>query len=350
MSGGVDSSVTAALLLEQGYDVAGLTLRLWSEADDLAGPKDSETDAVRDARLVADQLNIQHRILDCTQKFREQVVDYFIDEYARGRTPNPCIACNRSIKFGFLLESALGLGADYLATGHYARVRQAVTGHQLLRGRDRTKDQSYVLYMLGQDQLRRVLLPIGDYTKVEIRDMARRLNLRTSTRPESQDICFVCDLPPTGRDYRRFLRTYAPDTIRPGPILDLEGRQLGQHKGLPLYTVGQRRGLGIAWTEPLYVMRVDVARNALIVGPASALGRERLIVDNVSYVAESPPSYPAAVTCKIRYTGREVAATLLSEKDHHVSVHLASPLRDITPGQAAVFYRDEVVLGGGIIV
>lgn len=349
MSGGVDSSVAAALLLEQGYDVFGLTLRLWSEADDLFTSSDDETDAIRDARLVADKLGISHRVLDCTQEFREKVVDYFIDEYARGHTPNPCLACNRHIKFGFLLETALSLGADYVATGHYARVKHTAAGYQLVRGRDATKDQSYVLYMLNQRHLCHLLLPCGDYTKREIRDIAHHLNLPTHDRPESQDICFVCDLPPTGRDYRRFLRTYAPKTIRPGPILDLEGRELGRHQGLPFYTIGQRRGLGIAWPEPLYVIRVDAAQNALIVGPSAMLGKQELLVTGVSFVSGSPPTYPAQVTTKIRYTGSEVSATLHPAPDNQVMVHLAVPLRDITPGQAAVFYDREVVLGGGTI-
>jgi tRNA-specific 2-thiouridylase len=349
MSGGVDSSVAAALLLDQGYDVYGLTLRLWSEADDLSPSTADETDAIRDARLVAAKLGIPLQILDCAQRFQEQVVGYFIHEYARGHTPNPCLACNRHIKFGFLLETALAQGADYVATGHYARTRQAAHVYQLLRGRDQAKDQSYVLYMLGQDQLRHILLPDGDYTKKEIRRIAHTLDLPTHDRPESQDICFVCDLPPTGRDYRRFLRTYAPETIRPGPILDLEGHVLGEHQGLPFYTVGQRRGLGIAWSEPLYVIRVDAPQNALIVGPASALGSQHLLVTGVSYVASLPPAYPASVTVKIRYTGSEVHATLHPAPEDKVAIRLDVPLRDITPGQAAVFYQDEVVLGGGII-
>jgi tRNA-specific 2-thiouridylase len=349
MSGGVDSSVAAALLIDQGYDVSGLTLRLWSEADDQPTAAGGETDAVRDARLVTKTLGIPHRVIDCTLQFREHVVDYFIREYTRGHTPNPCLACNRHIKFGFLLDKALDLGADYIATGHYARILQPETGYQLLRGTDRSKDQSYVLYMLTQRHLRRILFPNGGYAKSQIRDIASSLDLPTSSKPESQDICFVCDLPPTGRDYRRFLRAYAPEAIRPGPILDLEGRKLGQHQGLPFYTIGQRRGLGIAWTEPLYVIRLDAAQNAVIVGPASSLGRQRLQVADVNYVSGSPPIFPAQVTVKIRYTGREVPATLYPLTETQVSVALSRPLRDVTPGQAAVFYRGEAVLGGGII-
>lgn len=347
MSGGIDSSVAAALLLEKGYDVFGITLRLWSEAGDRSNR--DETDAIRDARLVAKKLGISHQVLDSAQRFKAQVVDYFIREYARGHTPNPCLACNRHIKFGFLLQTVLGQGADYVATGHYARVRRTAVNYQLLRSRDKVKDQSYVLYMLGQDQLRHLLFPNGDYTKDEIRALARVHDLPTHDRPESQDLCFVCDQPPNGRDYRRFLRTYAPEAICPGPILDLAGKELGQHQGLPFYTIGQRRGLGIAWTEPLYVLRIDAKRNALIVGPAPLLGRQELLVTDVSYVAGLPPAYPAPVTTKIRYTGREVPGTLYVPQDDTVTVRLERPLRDITPGQAAVFYRGEVVLGGGII-
>jgi tRNA-specific 2-thiouridylase len=349
MSGGVDSSVAAALLLKQGYDVSGLTLRLWSEADDQPASNGAETGAIRDARRVADMLGIPHRVLDCTQQFKEHVVDDFIREYARGHTPNPCVACNRHIKFGFLLETALDLGADYVATGHYARVREVDAGYQLLRGTDRGKDQSYVLYHLVQRHLRRILLPVGDYTKGAIRELASGFGLPISDKPESQDICFVCDLPPTGRDYRRFLRAYAPEAIQPGPILDLEGRKVGRHQGLPFYTIGQRRGLGIAWKEPLYVARLDASQNAVIVGPASSLGRERLLVNDVSYISGSPPAFPAVVTVKIRYTGTEIPATLRPAAGNQVSVSLSRPLRDVTPGQAAVFYRDQQVVGGGTI-
>jgi tRNA-specific 2-thiouridylase len=284
------------------------------------------------------------------------VVDYFVDEYARGHTPNPCLACNRNIKFGYLMDIALSLDAHHLATGHYARVEWVDGHYQLLRGIDRSKDQSYVLYMLGQEQLGHVLFPLGGYTKPQVREIATRHRLPVADKDESQDICFVRD-----QDYRRFLRDHAPATVRPGPILDRLGQELGQHQGLPFYTIGQRRGLGIAvprgttQQEPLYVQAIDAAHNALIVGPAAQLGRQTFEVADASFVAGSPPPCPASVTVKVRYTGREVGAILVpvdvacSGDWGRLRVALDEPLRDITPGQGAVFYQGQVVLGGGII-
>lgn len=344
MSGGVDSSVAAALLTEQGYEVIGLMLHLWSEPGAGADNRCCTPEAVQDARQVARVLGIPFHLLNCARRFREQVVEYFVREYARGRTPNPCLVCNRRIKFGFLLQMALSLEADYIATGHYARVREVEGQYQLLRGIDAAKDQSYVLYMLGQEQLRHTLFPLGEYAKPEVREIAARWGLPVAAREESQDVCFVRD-----HDYRRFLRAYAPESVRPGPILDRSGREIGQHQGLPFYTVGQRRGLGIAWTEPLYVLELDAGRNALIAGPASQLGRQELQVGEVSFVAGHAPRLPAAASVKIRYTGNEAAATLYPGDAGTIHVSLSTPLRDVTPGQGAVFYRDDLVLGGGII-
>jgi tRNA-specific 2-thiouridylase len=360
MSGGVDSSVAAALLVEQGYEVIGIMLHLWSEPGPGVDNRCCTPQAVEDARRVARALGIPFRVLNSARRFKEQVVEYFVREYACGHTPNPCLACNRHIKFGYLLDIARSLDAHYLATGHYARVRRVDGQCQLLRGCDRTKDQSYVLYMLGQEQLRHVLFPLGTYTKPQVRALAARLNLPVADKEESQDICFVRD-----QDYRRFLRDHASHAVRPGPILDTTGQVIGQHQGLPLYTIGQRRGLGIAalpgtaQPEPLYVLAIEAARNALIVGPASQLGGRSLQVKNVSFVAGLPPRFPAKVTTQIRYTGEEVAATLTSwsgcakaaapTNTGTLQVSLEESLRDITPGQGAVFYQDEVVLGGGII-
>jgi tRNA-specific 2-thiouridylase len=344
MSGGVDSSIAAALLVKQGYDVLGLMLHLWSEPGPGADNRCCTPEAVEDARYVAHALGIPFRLLNGTRRFREHVVEYFVREYACGHTPNPCLACNRHIKFGYLLDMALSLDVDYVATGHYARVRQVGERYQLLRGIDPDKDQSYVLHMLGQKHLRHVLFPLGEYTKPQVRAMAEKFGLPVADKPESQDICFVRD-----QDYRRFLRTYAPEAVRPGPILDAAGQVIGQHQGLPFYTIGQRRGLGIAWSEPLYVLALDAARNALIVGPASQLGRQSLAVTEVSFVAGHPPPLPASVTTKIRYTGNEMEATLYPGDKRNLFVTLERPLRDVTPGQGAVFYQGEVVLGGGII-
>ena len=348
LSGGVDSAVAAALLVERGYEVIGVMLRLWSEPGDGADNRCCTPEAVEDARQVARVLGIPFYLLNCERGFKFHVVDPFIREYACGRTPNPCLACNRHIKFGYLMQMALALDASYLATGHYARVQQVNGGYRLLRGIDPRKDQSYVLYMLDQEQLRHTLFPIGEYTKPEVRAMAERWKLPVAAKGDSQDVCFVRD-----HDYRRFLGTYAPEAIYPGPILDSAGREIGQHGGLPFYTIGQRRGLGIAWSEPLYVLEVDVDRNALIVGPASELGAQRLRVREARARSSSspghPPPAPASVMAKVRYTGREVGATLHPRDDGIVEVSLATPLRDIAPGQAAVFFRGEALLGGGII-
>ena len=344
MSGGVDSSLAAALLVEQGYEVIGVMLRLWGEAGGGADNRCCTPDAVEDARRVARSLGIAFYLLNCESRFRTYVVDRFVRAYAEGRTPNPCLSCNRHIKFGFLLQMALSLDAEYLATGHYARVDQTNGECRLLRGIDEQKDQSYVLYMLGQEQLQHVLFPIGEYTKLQVREMSARRGLPVATKPDSQDLCFV-----RANDYRQFLRSYAPEVICPGPILDSSGSQIGQHSGLPFYTIGQRRGLGIAWSEALYVLDVDPGRSALIVGPASELGWQNMQVADVAFVRGSRPHLPAHVTTKIRYTGREVEATLCAEDAGGVRVRLSAPARDITPGQAAVFYRGEVVLGGGVI-
>jgi tRNA-specific 2-thiouridylase len=344
MSGGVDSSVAAALLVERGYEVIGLMLRLWSEPGEGAENRCCTPDAVEDARRVARTLEIPFYLLNCERRFKAYVVDPFIRAYACGRTPNPCPACNRHIKFGYLMQMASALDADYLATGHYARVRRADGQYRLLRGIDPRKDQSYVLYMLGQEQLRHTLFPIGEYTKAQVREMAAGWGLPAADKRDSQDICFVRD-----HDYRRFLQVYAPEAIRPGPVLDSGGREIGRHKGLPFYTIGQRRGLGIAWSEPLYVLEMDAARNALTVGPASELGAQSLRVMDVSFVIGHPPHLPAFASAKIRYTGQEVEATLRPGGDGIVNVHLTTPVRDVAPGQAAVFYRGEILLGGGII-
>jgi tRNA-specific 2-thiouridylase len=347
MSGGVDSTMAAALLVERGYDVIGVMMRLWADDSGAEGSAQNRCctpQAVADARRVAQTLGIPFYLRKVEREFKRWVVDTFCREYAAGRTPNPCLACNRHIRFPFLLQQALALGADGMATGHYARVRHRDGRYELLKGVDARKDQSYVLYMLGQEPLRHLLLPVGEYTKGQIRALARERGLPVADRPESQEVCFIGD-----GDYRAFLRRHVPEAIVPGPILDLSGRVLGRHRGLPFYTIGQRHGLGIAVGEPIYVLETDRARNGLIVGPASALGRRELIASQVSFVAGEMGSAPLAVTAKIRYTAIGVEATVTPLGAERVRVVFVRPLRDITPGQGVVFYQGEVVLGGGTI-
>lgn len=345
LSGGVDSAVAAALLVQAGISVVGVTMRVWQEpppTPDLAPLPDPAVGAQR----VADRLGFPLYVIDVQEPFKRHVVERFIAEYRAGRTPNPCLYCNRTIKFGELLNQALALGAGRLATGHYARVRRAPDGQtwQLLKGVDPNKDQSYVLYVLGQRELERSLFPLGELTKANVRQMAAQFGLQTAHTAESQDLCFVCD-----GDYRRFLQRYAPQIFQPGPILDTQGREIGRHKGLAWYTVGQREGIGIAAAEALYVLRIDPTHNALIVGPKRELGRDRLTAGEVNWIAGSPPPTTVVAEAKIRYRARAVRAHVTPLPDHRAEVVFDEPLRDITPGQGVVWYQDDLVLGGGII-
>jgi tRNA-specific 2-thiouridylase len=346
MSGGVDSSVAAALLVEQGFDVIGMMLRLWSEDCGESGSNRCCTPSqMADARRIADQLGIPFYVIDTQEVFRRTVVQFFIDRYAAGDTPNPCMECNRLIRFDWLLNHALALGAEHLATGHYARIARTLDGTvRLLRGCDPGKDQSYVLSVLTQDKLRHAMFPVGDYAKPEVRRMAGRFGLPVAHKHDSQDLCFLAD-----GDYRRFLREHAPDAIRPGPILTRDGRELGQHTGLPQYTIGQRKGLGISYPEPLYVLDTDPASNALIVGTREELGRRDLVAGRVNWIAGTAPEGPFRADVKIRYTARPVPAMVTPLADSRAAVAFDEPPRDITPGQSAVFYDGDTCLGGGII-
>ena len=338
MSGGVDSSVAAALLLEAGYRVEGLTMRLWHE------PAAASSDSAAAAEVVCRFLGIPHRIVDLEELFYEQVVGYFVQEYAAGRTPNPCVRCNRQLKFGALLDDACKHRADYLATGHYARIRRHGDGWRLLCGLDRQKDQSYFLYMLQQEQLGALLFPLGDWTKAQTRAYAVRAGLPAVDRPESQDVCFLAD-----GDYRRFLAERRPELVSPGPILDSTGRKLGCHQGLAFYTVGQRQGLGISAPHPLYVLSLDVPNNALIVGYAQELGHNALLAKEVSYVSGQALPAGASIEAQIRYRARRTSARLWSLPGERAKVVFDASLRDITPGQSVVFCAGEQLLGGGII-
>ncbi len=341
MSGGLDSAMALALLQQQGHELVGLTMRLWREPGNAHDPAEAD---IASARRVCQQLGVAHHVVDLQEAFYRQVVCHLVDEYAAGRTPNPCIRCNRWIKFGLLLEHALALGAEALATGHYARIAQQTGEYLLLRGRDAAKDQAYFLYTLGQETLSRLLFPLGEHTKAQVRAWAQARGLPVAERPESQDICFLRD-----GDYRRFIAAQRPEAVRPGPIYNRAGALLGEHRGLPYYTIGQRSGLGLAAPRPLYVLALDAGRNALVVGYGDELGQRALLAREVTTVSGRPLPAGASVQAKIRYRARAVAAQVYPEGADAARVCFDELLRDITPGQAVVFYQGERVLGGGII-
>ena len=382
MSGGVDSSVAAALLKEQGHEVIGIMLRLWSEPgvieDDgverVVQNKCCSLESVDDARRVARMLDMPFYLVNVEEEFKSSVVDMFYEEYVAGRTPNPCLTCNRQIRFTVLLNKALALDADYLATGHYVRVDDNhVTGkRRLRRGVDPDKDQSYVLHVLNQHQLAHACFPLGEFTKPQVRAMAAERGMTVATKAESQEICFVAQ-----NDYRGFINRYAAEATgashndaelvgagtavatstkplitlpKPGPIYDLNGKSLGRHRGLAFYTIGQRKGLGLTSLEPLHVLKIDAEQNALIVGPASALEKSNFTVGKMHYLSGETPEKPFEAKVRVRYKALEIDAVVTPIEGNRVNVTLLRPQRAITPGQAAVFYDgtngDEVLCGG----
>lgn len=345
MSGGVDSSVAAALLVEAGYEVIGVMLRLWSDAGHEDQNRCCTPDAMAAARRVAAQLSIPFYAMDVKDLFRRKVVQAFLDGYSAGVTPNPCIVCNRSIRWGFLLEQALGLGAQYFATGHYARVRVDETGlAHLYKGVDNRKDQSYVLSGLNQEQLRHTLLPLGDLEKPAVRELARKFGFSSAGRPDSQDLCFLGD-----EDYRGFLGRYAPTALRPGPIVTRSGQTVGVHQGLAAYTIGQRKGLGIAYSQPLYVIDKLTAQNLLVVGTLEELGAATMSLMDMNWISGSAPEQPFEADIKIRYKAEFALARVSVLENGTAQVHFEKALRDITPGQLAVCYTGEEVIGSGTI-
>lgn len=354
MSGGVDSSVAAALLVEQGYRVIGMMLRLWNEPGAEDFNRCCTPDAMALARRVAAHLDIPFYAVDVQERFHDVVVQAFIDGYARGVTPNPCVVCNRQIRWGFLRERALAFGAEFFATGHYARIDRVEDGAggtraRLLRGKDPAKDQSYVLSVLDQQQLLSTLFPVGEYPKPEVRALASKFKLPVATRADSQDLCFLAN-----NNYRDFLTRNAPETVRPGRILSPDGQVLGEHQGLAFYTIGQRKGLGIAAAEPLYVLRKNISENVLVVGTAEDLGQRSLVADGVHWIAGAPPEGPLRAQVKIRYKAVEAPAEIAladggAAPGDKVVIMFDQPLRDITPGQRVVFYQGEECLGGGTI-
>ncbi len=346
MSGGVDSSVAAALLKQQGYEVIGMMLRLWSEPGKEESNRCCTPDAMAQARRVAAKLDIPFYVVDAKEIFRETVVQYFLDGYARGETPNPCLMCNRQIRWTFLFDHARALGAEFMATGHYVRIRSSAGQRQLLRAVDASKDQSYVLHVLKQDKLAHALFPIGDHPKPEIRRLAEEFELPTAARKDSQDLCFLA-----GEDYRAFLQRNASEILKPGEIRMRSGETVGTHTGLANYTIGQRKGLGIAAAMPFYVIGKETGTNTLVVGEAGELGSDELIARDVNWISGETPTEPFRAEVKIRYTAREAEATVTPfENGTRTRVRFDAPQRDITPGQAAVFYQDGLMLGGGIII
>jgi tRNA-specific 2-thiouridylase len=346
MSGGVDSSVAAALLREQGYEVVGATMRLWTLEDPHAARHHRRCCSVEDtddARAACDQLGIPHYVLNFERAFATGVVDQFVQEYARGRTPNPCLACNNQVKFRPLLEHALALGAAFLATGHYLRLRRNGRGYEMWRAADRSKDQSYVLYALGQRELSRALFPMGEHSKEEVRAIARHYRLPNADKPDSADICFI----PSG-DYRSFVGRRV--VSQPGDIVDSAGNRLGRHRGIVNYTVGQRRGLPArGGSEPLYVLSLDAEANAVVVGPEEELLAPGLIAGDLSFVSGEVPREPFQTQARIRYRSEPAPATVEVRGDT-AEVRFRRPQRAVTPGQAVVFYDGERVIGGGTIV
>jgi tRNA-specific 2-thiouridylase len=343
MSGGVDSSVATALLKDQGYDVMGVMLRLWSDSD--TENRCCAPDAQLEARHIAAHLDIPFYVIDAQDAFYEAVVQPFIDGYAGGTTPNPCLNCNRQIRWKFLRSRAKTLGAEYISTGHYARIEVSKNGgYQLLKNPDPDKDQSYFLHVLTQDDLSRTVFPLADLSKPEVRQLARDYGLAVAERPDSQDLCFV------GHDnYRDFLRKVDPSSLKPGPILDFDGVVLGEHQGLADYTIGQRKGLGIAGPEPFYVIDKDLVNNTLVIGFKNKLGSMSFIAERVNWISGESPTDPSNADIRIRYKSKAVRGQITPHGNNLAQIELTESLPDITPGQAAVFYQDQVCLGGGII-
>ncbi len=346
MSGGVDSSVAGFLLREQGYEVIGVTMKVWPQdcisrtEDKCCGPQ-----AVADARNVAHSLGIPHYVVDEADQFERLVIDYFSSEYQAGRTPNPCVMCNEKLKFGNLWTKAQALDCSYIATGHYAIIEHGADRAILRKGADSRKDQSYFLFSLRQPQLQRALTPLGAMAKPEIREIARSLGLKVADKVDSQEICFV-----PGNDYKAFLRSHLGEgELHAGGIFDLAGNYLGDHGGIEMFTIGQRKGLPGGSAQPRYVVDIDAETNRVIVGHAEDLVSDRFEIDRVNWVSRAEPGEPSEVTVKIRYSHGGARATLTPLDGERARLELHEPQKAVTPGQAAVFYDDDVVVGGGWI-
>jgi len=349
MSGGVDSSVAAYLLKQQGYDVIGVTMQIWQDKSKEDFEREGgccSLSAVEDARRVCDKLDIPFYVMNFKQVFEKTVIDYFVNEYLQGRTPNPCIACNKYVKFDALLERALALEAGYVATGHYARVLydESLKRYIIRKSATPEKDQTYVLYNLTQDQLSHILMPLGDYNKEQVREIARELDLRTANKPESQEICFVED-----NDYGRFISERRGEEVKPGFFVDTEGNKLGTHRGIAHYTVGQRKGLGIAFGKPMYVVEILQDKNLVVLGDEAEVFSRELIASKINFIAFEQLEGPIEIKAKIRYSAKEAKAMITPIEADKVKVVFEEPQRAITPGQAVVFYQGDILVGGGTI-
>lgn len=347
MSGGVDSSVAAYLLKEQGYDVIGVTMQIWQEDKDYTEREGGccSLSAVDDARRVANKIGIPFYVMNFRDSFKEKVIDYFVQEYIDGKTPNPCIACNKHLKFDELLRKAQGIGADYVATGHYAKIEQDENGrYQLIRSDDDRKDQTYALYNFTQEQLAHTLMPCGGYTKDRIREIAKEIGLSVYNKKDSEEICFIPD-----NNHGRYISEARPLEVVPGNFVDKNGNVLGKHKGVVYYTIGQRKGLGIALGRPVFVTDINSRTNEVVLGPEEDIFKTDLVAKDVNFIAFDKLEEPVTVEAKVRYSGKPAEAVISPLKDGKVKVRFKEKQRAITKGQSVVFYQGNKVVGGGVI-
>ena len=350
MSGGVDSSVALSKVLEMGYDAIGITMKLWNNKD----PKTNvvrpslcnSADAINGAKLICDRFGVKHYTIDFIDLFKKHVVDDFVDQYMNGKTPNPCVKCNSLIKWDALIKFSKEIGADYIATGHYAQIKKEENEFILSKGIDISKDQSYMLWDINKEQLEKTLFPIGDMTKNEVRDYAIKNNLETAHRSESQDLCFVL-----GDDYNQFLHEIVPDkmaNVSEGPIVDEKDKEVGTHKGFTNYTIGQRKGLGLSFSEPRYVKKINPINNTIVISKKDALYSNHCTAYNINLL-KNDLSFPMDVMAQIRYNSKPSSAIINMNKNNEIKIEFKTPQQAITPGQSIVFYIDDILIGGAII-